>query len=309
MKLPYLQLFTGDWLKDPQLSLCKPATRGVWIDLICAMHELDRSGELRGTSEQLARLARCSTVELAHALTDLQTTGAANIRKRNSQIIITNKRMKRDALARRNAARRAAKHRQHKGKAPTAEKVTPMSRESNAPSSDSYSLSVTDIPKVVAAAETRAREPAEQKSAHRQQQQQQIDDEFLNRLQSMRKYRERKVDVRLVLDSLMLKEGLTVEEVTRNHLIGWCDREWQQPTPGGNGHAEGRGNRHASARQERDIRNADAADELERRLREPAGAEALRGGCDGDHQALVGIGELAAFGSDEGIAAPSRSLD
>lgn len=97
MKLPYLQFFIGDWIKDPKLSLCTPATRGVWIDLLCAMHELDRAGELRGTTEQLARLARCSPVELEAALTDLQTSEAAGVHQRNGGWVLVNFRMKRKA--------------------------------------------------------------------------------------------------------------------------------------------------------------------------------------------------------------------
>lgn len=91
-------------MKDSRLSLCLPSTRGVWIDLICAMHEADRSGELRGTAEQLARLARCSTVELVHALTDLQTTGAAAVSQRNGTYIVANRRMQRDYEIRRKRA-------------------------------------------------------------------------------------------------------------------------------------------------------------------------------------------------------------
>lgn len=97
MKHPHIPLYTGDWMKDTELSLCHPATRGVWIDLLCAMHERNRSGELRGTSDQLARLARCSTVELESALTDLQTTGAALVEQRNGIWWIANRRMKREA--------------------------------------------------------------------------------------------------------------------------------------------------------------------------------------------------------------------
>lgn len=97
MKHPHIPLYTGDWMKDTELSLCTPATRGVWIDLLCAMHERNRSGELRGTTDQLARLARCSTVELDHALTDLQTTGAAIVDKRNGIWEVANRRMKRES--------------------------------------------------------------------------------------------------------------------------------------------------------------------------------------------------------------------
>lgn len=97
MKHPHIPLYTGDWMKDAELSVCMPATRGIWIDLLCAMHERNRSGELRGTSDQLARLARCSTVELVAALTDLQTSNAAVVEYRNNSWTIANRRMKREA--------------------------------------------------------------------------------------------------------------------------------------------------------------------------------------------------------------------
>lgn len=100
MKYPWLQFFPGDWLKDPKLSFCSPATRGVWIDLICAMHEFDRSGELRGSHEQLARIARCHSVEIAQALTELQTTGAADVTERNGIVTVTNRRMKKEHISR-----------------------------------------------------------------------------------------------------------------------------------------------------------------------------------------------------------------
>jgi hypothetical protein len=99
-KQPYIPFFTGDWLKDPALSLCAPAARGVWIDLLCAMHEAGRSGELRGTYEQLARVARCSTADVIQSLTDLQATGAADVTERNGVVTVVNRRMKREAKER-----------------------------------------------------------------------------------------------------------------------------------------------------------------------------------------------------------------
>lgn len=110
-KLPYLPLYTGDYLKDPKLSLCAPATRGVWMDLLCAMHELDRVGELRGTAEQLSRAARCQPVEFAHAMTDLQATGAADVEERNGTYVVRNRRMRSDYMARKSAADRQLKRR------------------------------------------------------------------------------------------------------------------------------------------------------------------------------------------------------
>lgn len=105
-KLPYIPLYTGDWLKDPSLSICAPAARGVWMDLLCAMHEAGRLGELRGTIEQLARVARCSTAELVQALTELQATGAAIVKERNGIYSVVNRRMKREAELREKATAR-----------------------------------------------------------------------------------------------------------------------------------------------------------------------------------------------------------
>jgi hypothetical protein len=95
-KNPYIPLYTGDWLKDPALTICEPSTRGIWMDLICVMHELDRTGELRGTTDKIARLARCSTEQLKSALTELQITGAALVTERNGIVTLTNRRMKRE---------------------------------------------------------------------------------------------------------------------------------------------------------------------------------------------------------------------
>lgn len=97
---PAFQFYPSDWLGDPQLSKCKPATRGVWIDLLCAIYQLNRSGILCGTLEQLARTARCRTEELTDALTDLKATGTAGITERNGNVRIVSRRMERDAKKR-----------------------------------------------------------------------------------------------------------------------------------------------------------------------------------------------------------------
>lgn len=110
-KLPYLPFYTGDWLTDPAVSLCTPATRGVWIDLLAAMHQAGRSGELRGTCDQLARIARCSTADLTQALTDLQATEAAEVSERNGVITVVNRRMRREAQEREASRLRQSKFR------------------------------------------------------------------------------------------------------------------------------------------------------------------------------------------------------
>jgi len=78
MKHPYIPLYTGDWKKDPQLAICSVTTRGIWFELICCMHD-SGVGSLTATSEQFARLARCTVAEMEVAITELSTTGAGDI--------------------------------------------------------------------------------------------------------------------------------------------------------------------------------------------------------------------------------------
>jgi len=124
-KLPYMTFYTGDWLKDPELSLCAPATRGVWADLISRMHESGRVGSLSGTLDQLARLARCLPADVALAMTDLQTTGAADVTyERNGVVTVVNRRMSREAKDREANALRQSRHRESKS---SNGKITPLS--------------------------------------------------------------------------------------------------------------------------------------------------------------------------------------
>ncbi len=125
-KLPYFPFYPGDWLKDDALTLCAPATRGIWIDLIARMHERDRSGELRGTAEQLARAARCSTVELVSCVTDLSATGTAEVTERNGEFLVRNRRMYAESQARKSNAERQSRFRNgdsNGNKAPPSEYV------------------------------------------------------------------------------------------------------------------------------------------------------------------------------------------
>lgn len=128
-KLPAILLYTGDWKKDPQLSHCSPATRGIWIDAICSMHEL-RSGSLEGTPRNLARDLRCTETELAAALHELHDTGAAVVTQRNEKVTLTCRRMQREWNARNTTRLRVANWR-----------ARPVKPQCNGPSSSTASTS------------------------------------------------------------------------------------------------------------------------------------------------------------------------
>jgi len=101
-------------MKDPDLRKCSEATRGIWIDFLCAMHEADRSGLITGTLEQLARVSRSTTVTLDQALNELSTSGAAQITRRKGIITVQNRRMVRESHMRENARLRKQNQRHRK---------------------------------------------------------------------------------------------------------------------------------------------------------------------------------------------------
>ena len=114
-KLPAIQFYTGDWLKDPALSMCSASTRGIWVDLLCCMHESGRSGRLRGTEEQLSRLGRCTVEEMRKALEELAAQKAGLVARADGCVTVTNKRMLREHNERRQAALRQRQYRSHDG--------------------------------------------------------------------------------------------------------------------------------------------------------------------------------------------------
>jgi hypothetical protein len=43
-KQPYFPFYVGDWSKDADLRRCSKAAKGVWIDMLCLMHECQERG-------------------------------------------------------------------------------------------------------------------------------------------------------------------------------------------------------------------------------------------------------------------------
>jgi hypothetical protein len=110
-KFPFMQYVPKEWLSDPQVSQCKPATRGVWWDAISAMHEMDRCGQLSGTLENLARVCRCRVDEMRAAADELRSCGAADVTECNGIVTLVNRRMRREAEERKSVKNRVDKHR------------------------------------------------------------------------------------------------------------------------------------------------------------------------------------------------------
>ena len=131
-ELPWFQFYVADWIGDPKLGRCSPATRGIWIDLICAMHADGRTGSISGDLDELARLGHATALEFAKAVEELRKTGAADVTECNGVVTLTNRRMKRDHDERQAVKNRVHKHREQKQNASETPSVTTEKRSGNA---------------------------------------------------------------------------------------------------------------------------------------------------------------------------------
>jgi len=97
-KLPSIQFYPGDWMKDPQLRSVSLEARGLWIDLLCMMSESDPRGYLqingKAPSEtQLARMVGCDKEEISRGLSELSCAGVYSTTKAG---VIFSRRMVKD---------------------------------------------------------------------------------------------------------------------------------------------------------------------------------------------------------------------
>lgn len=98
MKRPAFQFYPSDWRKDPALSACSMAARGLWIELMCIAHEAENYGylEINGkamTTPQLARMVGESPAIVAKLVTELDNAGVFS---RTAEGVIYSRRMVKD---------------------------------------------------------------------------------------------------------------------------------------------------------------------------------------------------------------------
>ena len=65
MKRPSFQFYPGDWAANPNLRRCTFSERGIWLEVMCLMHDQEPYGMLRWTLEEIAQAVGCKTAELA----------------------------------------------------------------------------------------------------------------------------------------------------------------------------------------------------------------------------------------------------
>lgn len=98
MSAPWMKFYPTDWRADPALRMCSLASRGLWMEMLCVMHEAEPYGSLRVNGKplserQLAVLSGASMDECASLLSELEESGVFS---RDDSGVIVSRRMQRD---------------------------------------------------------------------------------------------------------------------------------------------------------------------------------------------------------------------
>lgn len=84
VKRPSFQFYPGDWLRSADLRSCSIGARGLWIDMICLMHEGSPYGYLKVGSKvillpTLSQMVGLTTHEAEGYLSELKEAGVASV--------------------------------------------------------------------------------------------------------------------------------------------------------------------------------------------------------------------------------------
>jgi hypothetical protein len=97
-KRPAFQFYPGDWLRDTGLRSCSAAARGLWMDILCFMHEGSPYGYLKVNHKvilapNLARMCGLTLQETQGCLAELAEAG---VFETDEEGVIFSRRMIRD---------------------------------------------------------------------------------------------------------------------------------------------------------------------------------------------------------------------
>lgn len=106
-KRPAFMFYPADWRKDPGLRVCSIAARGLWMDVLCLMHEAEPYGHLvvNGVAISDAQLARLVGESIATVRKLMSELEAHNVFSRTDAGVAFSRRMVADERVR--AARAA----------------------------------------------------------------------------------------------------------------------------------------------------------------------------------------------------------
>jgi len=144
-KLPSFQFYPGDWLKDANLRSCSIFARGMFIDLVCALHDLPSRGRFVFADSTPWRSIDIVAIVTGpesnkRKLSGLEELIRKGVLKRDSQGIVYSSRMVRDEELRQkraDAGSKGGKVAQAKSQANRQAKSSASSSSSSSPSGKS----------------------------------------------------------------------------------------------------------------------------------------------------------------------------
>src|SRR5215472_4767432 len=97
----WLKFWPQDWMADPGLQSCSLAAQGLWIRLLCVMHDATPRGHLLinglpPTSQQISKIIGKNLEEIRSLLLELKR---AKVYSRDGDGVIFSRRMVRDTAA------------------------------------------------------------------------------------------------------------------------------------------------------------------------------------------------------------------
>lgn len=117
--------------------MCETATRAIWFDALCRMHER-KQGYVKGTIQQLCRMLRCSESEMKIAIEEIENLGIGGaVMDCNNIVTIKSRRKTREFKDLELNRLRVNRHRKKA-------KKEPVKQECNGPSSYSDAISITN---------------------------------------------------------------------------------------------------------------------------------------------------------------------
>jgi len=83
-KRPAFQFYPGDWMRSADLRSCSVAARGLWIEMLCLMHDGNPYGHLRVGDrvigvQQLARMVGSTLKEAQICIAELVESGVCSV--------------------------------------------------------------------------------------------------------------------------------------------------------------------------------------------------------------------------------------
>lgn len=98
MTSPWLKFYPTDWRADQALRICSLGARGLWMEMLCLMHEAQPRGSLLINGQpinerQLASLAGRSLKEVGGFMSELEMAGVFS---RDPDGVVYSRRMRRD---------------------------------------------------------------------------------------------------------------------------------------------------------------------------------------------------------------------